>query len=137
MTRKDDPVDIVSDGVDRALARRLCAAAGRGGDRAAAWVVSVTGVDGLAHEVLVDDMSGCGSGCVAVCGEVVFPAALVAPPGRRCAPCAVGPVVDLVPERSRGRGFTRAMRRRAAAWLRLSCGPTSAYGPFAPMGVVR
>jgi hypothetical protein len=130
-TRKDDPVDIVSDKADGALTRRLCAAAAK--DRAAAWVVSVTDVDGLAHEVPVDDMSGYESGCVAVCGAVVFPAALVTLPGRRCAPCAVGPIVDPVPERSRGRGFTRAMRRRAAAWLRLTCG-AGAYGPCAPVG---
>ena len=133
-TRKDDPVNIVSDVADRTLARRLRAAATSAGDGAAEWVVSVTGMDGQAHEVLVDDMSGGSSGCVAVCGAVVVPAALVAPPGRRCAPCAMGPIADPPPERARTRGFTRAMRQRASAWLRLTCGATSSYGPFVPTG---
>lgn len=127
-------MDIVSDAVDRALARRLHTAVARGGGRGAMWVVSVTGMDGLAHEVLVDGMAVGEPGCVAVCGAAVVPAALVAPPGRRCGACTACPVVDPTPDRTRTRGFTRAMRRRAAAWLHLSCGATSGFGSFAGAG---
>jgi hypothetical protein len=108
---------------------RLRATATSAGDLAAEWVVSVTSINGLAHDVLVDDMAGGSPGWVAVCGAVVVPAALVVPPGRRCAPCSMGSIVDPPPDRAHPRGFTRAIRRRAAAWLRLTCGAPSSYAP--------
>lgn len=75
---------------------RANAERGASDDRMPVWLVPVTGVDGMTHEVLADDLRSaaeCGQ-VAALCGARVLPAALIAEPGRPCVGCAACPPAD-------------------------------------------
>jgi hypothetical protein len=86
-----------------------------GGGTRLVWVTSVT--DGLDHAVTHEAMESALATSrpqpVAVCGLALLPAALVAPPGRRCWRCEE----TLTPRKpDRGR---RGRHARPSAWRRL------------------
>jgi hypothetical protein len=75
----------------RANAERGCS-----DDRLPVWLVPVTGVDGMTHEVRADDLPSaaeCGH-VAAFCGARVVPAALIVEPGRPCVGCAAWPPAE-------------------------------------------
>ena len=72
---------------------RAAAERGSSDGRMPVWLVPVTGVDGMTHEVLADDLRAaaeCGH-VAALCGARVVPAALVVEPGQPCVGCAACP----------------------------------------------
>jgi hypothetical protein len=80
------------------------------------WTTVTSGEDGYAHEV-ADPVLAAGAVAagrfVALCGRLVVPAALTAPPGRPCLLCAATPTEAADPpagrhRRGRVRGPARA-----------------------------
>ena len=113
---------------------RAAAGGGQSEDRVSVWLVSVTGVDGVTHEVLADELR-VSHECwdvLALCGARVVPAALVVEPGRRCGGCAACPVDGPGAATPRRRRFGRlgSPRRRLniRRWY-------AAAGGFAPQVV--
>lgn len=131
---------IVSDGMwGRHAPLWQLRAAGGGGqsaDRVSVWLVSVTGVDGVTHEVRADDLEvgrECGD-VLALCGARVLPAALVVEPGRRCGGCAACPVEAPAGRARRRPRFGRAGWSRRRLNLRRWCAVAGGVGPQGVMG---
>lgn len=110
------------------------AAVGQGqyAGRMSVWLVPVTGVDGVTHEVVADDLRvapECGI-VPALCGARVVPAALIVEPGRRCAACSACPVDEPVAGASRRRRFGRSSWSRQLNFRR-RCAASAGFGPQA------
>ncbi len=113
---------------------RANAERGSSDDRMPVWLVPVTGVDGMTHEVLEEDLRSaaeCGH-VVALCGALVVPAALIVEPGRPCVGCAACPAGGAAGGASRPRFRRPSWLRRLN--LRRGCAAT---GGLVPLGVAQ